>query len=96
MTLLNKGLNYAITTSMHTTCHAWLMEQTIIDIESAIQTGSRIEILSKPEEAAARNEAAKISKETNHGNQHNKGEIKILEKLKEKPVFYMKADSNHG
>lgn len=86
LTLLNKGLAYAVTTEPN-------VEQIIVDVETAISHSIPIQL-----QESARNVTEEIL-ETNFSQpkkQVNKDEIKALKELRDKPVYYTKADKGNA
>lgn len=83
LTHLNKGLGYAVTTKPD-------MEQIIIDVETAIQT------LPVSSQNTARTITSSIIKEGQQQCSSNNKEIRIVKELKEKPVYYVKADKGNA
>lgn len=86
LTLLNKGLGYAITTKPD-------VEQAIIDIETAITHTLPIQV-----HDTVRNIASEV---ITNGKGHSlskteKEEVKILKELREKSVYYTKADKGNA
>lgn len=86
LTLLNKGLGYAISSKPD-------VEETIVDMETAITHTLPIQL-----HETARNI---ISETIQNGKGHSlskteKEEIRILKELKTKPVFYTKADKGNA
>lgn len=85
LTLLNKGLAYAVATKPD-------IEQTIIDVETAITHTIPIEF-----QESARND----TEESLKGNKfqlrgQNSDEVKVLSELRDKSVYYVKADKGNA
>ncbi|XP_062542496.1 uncharacterized protein LOC134210465 [Armigeres subalbatus] len=80
---LNKGLGYAITQKSD-------VEQIIVDMETAISRN-----IEQQDQNTARNIVADAIKEGRHGTT-NHDERRILKELKEKPVYYVKADKGNA
>lgn len=85
LTLLNKGLAYAVTTKPD-------VEQAIIDVETAISHTIPAQL-----QETARNITEEVL-EVNRGQvkRGNSKEVKILRELKEKEVYYVKADKGNA
>ncbi|XP_062700128.1 uncharacterized protein LOC134284823 [Aedes albopictus] len=86
LTLLNKGLNYAVHSKPDST-------QTIIDIETAINTNN----LQTPQIQEIRTQTANTIQNTqqNKLNKEHLKEQRIIKELNQKPVFYLKADKGN-
>lgn len=84
MDILNKGLNYAVRMPHPP------IEEIIADVEAAIKFSK------EDEKAYIRRETTKIIETAkNTTKRRNKGEIQIINELKKKPVYYLKADKGN-
>ncbi|XP_053699027.1 uncharacterized protein LOC128745997 [Sabethes cyaneus] len=77
------GLNYAVTTTPN-------IEHTIIDMETAVSICD----LQPSQINHARTTVAEVIKENHHQKKRNP-EVRIVKELKEKPVYYVKADKGN-
>ena len=82
--LLNQGLNYAIASRPN-------LEQVIIDVETGINKNN----LPSQHANEARSLTAGIIKQSFLNNKKEKRETEIVKELREKPVFYIKADKGN-
>lgn len=87
LTLLNKGLNYAITSKPN-------LESIIIDTETAINDKFTRTPLLPSQINSARTEIASVLRASSTKQQDNT-EARISKELKDKPVYYLKADKGN-
>ncbi|XP_055584744.1 uncharacterized protein LOC129737608 [Uranotaenia lowii] len=84
MSLLNKGLNYAVHRKPR-------MDQVVLDVETAIRSSK----LSSTQKDCARAEVAEVLRKGIKGHS-NKDELDVVKELKKKPVFFVKADKGNS